>query len=82
LRLEADEAVWQKWDMIAEQFPEIMALSVADRRLLAYEILDEPENREFDDAMEKLLDARFAEYEKDPSKAITWEEFKRRLGKA
>jgi putative addiction module component (TIGR02574 family) len=68
--------------MIAEQFPEIMALSVGDRRLLAYEILSEPENREFDEAMEQLLDARFAEYEKDPSTAITWDEFKRRIAKA
>ncbi len=68
--------------MIAEQFPEIMALSVADRRMLAYEILEEPENRAFDDAVEKLLDERMAEYERNPSTAVPWDEFKKRLGKA
>jgi len=66
--------------MIVEQFPEIMALTAGDRRLLAYELLDTVEGEEpaTDPAIVELVERRFAEYERDPSTALTLEEFKRR----
>ena len=72
--------------MIVEQFPEIMALSVEKKRVLANELWEQVESSgeltETDLAIGELLDQRFAEFEKDPSTAVRWEDLKKRLGKA
>lgn len=71
--------------MIAERIPEIAQLSIAEKLQLANELWDEVEHREaevpFDQAVLELLERRSAEFAKDPASAVTWEEFKRRLGK-
>ena len=71
--------------MIADRIPQLAELTVEEKLLLANELWDEVERREkeipFDDAVLKLLERRAADFQQDPSSAVTWEEFKRRLGK-
>ncbi|MBL9145720.1 MAG: addiction module protein [Verrucomicrobiaceae bacterium] len=72
--------------MILERFPEIMAFSIEQKRALADELWEEIDKSEgvseVDLAIGELLDQRFAEYEKDPSTAVRWEDLKKRMGKA
>jgi len=71
--------------MIAEQIPAIGKLSARDKYLLANELWEEIASDEaslpFDDAVVALLEERRQEYLKDPSKVISWEELKAKLGK-
>lgn len=69
--------------MIAEKIPVVQSLSLREKLLLANELLDEVEAAwkdapPADSAILALLNRRFAEYERDPSTAISWEQFKTR----
>lgn len=72
--------------MIAERIPELKKLSTEEKLLLANELWADVEKRQeeapFNDAVVKLLNQRTEEFHKDPQSAVTWEEFKRRIGKA
>jgi len=72
--------------VIAERIPEIANLTAEEKLLLANELWAEVENRQesipFNDAVVQLLDQRSEEFLKDPQSAVTWQEFKRRIGKA
>lgn len=71
--------------MIAERIPELEKLSTEEKLLLANELWADVEKRQeeipFNDAVVELLDRRTAEFHKDPQSAVTWEEFKRRIGR-
>jgi putative addiction module component (TIGR02574 family) len=72
--------------MIAERIPEIANLTSEEKLLLANELWADVEQRQedipFNLAVVQLLDQRSEEFKKDPQSAVTWEEFKRRIGKA
>ena len=66
--------------MIAEQIPAVAALSLQEKWLLANELIREVEEHQDElpsppEVME-LVQKRFDEYERDPSTAMTLEEFK------
>jgi putative addiction module component (TIGR02574 family) len=65
-----------------EQFPALQKLSVEEKWLLANELWSEVEERQEElpvsEEIVALVERRFAEYEKDPSTALTLEEFKQR----
>ncbi len=68
--------------MIVEQFPAVKGLSLEQKWLLANELWDEIEEQQQTLATSpeiiSIVEQRFAEYERDPSTAMTLEEFKRR----
>ncbi|MEM9480985.1 MAG: addiction module protein [Verrucomicrobiota bacterium] len=72
--------------MILEKIPEISKLSPRDKYILANELWDEVEASQssipFDDAMVELLEKRYEEYLSDPTKVISWEDLKAKLGKS
>jgi putative addiction module component (TIGR02574 family) len=69
--------------MIAEQIPGVKELSLQEKWLLANELWDEVEEhqQELPTSAEimAVVEERFADYERDPSTAISLEEFKRRF---
>lgn len=69
--------------MIAEQIPAVTELSLQDKWLLANELWDEVEEHqeELPSSPEiiAIVEQRFAEHERDPSTAMSLEEFKRRF---
>jgi putative addiction module component (TIGR02574 family) len=68
--------------VIRETIPQLQALSPADRFALAVELWDEvvanPESLEVTDEQLAELDRRYALYQFDPTKVITWDEAKLR----
>jgi putative addiction module component (TIGR02574 family) len=69
--------------VIKDTIPQLNTLSPADRFALAVELWDEfvanPESLEVTDEQLAELDRRYALYQSDPTKVITWEEAKSRL---
>lgn len=69
--------------MIAEQLSAVNQLSIEEKWMLANELWNEVE--EHQDELKNspeivaLVEKRFADYERDPSTAMTLEEFKRRF---
>lgn len=70
--------------MIAEQFPAVKQLSIDDKWMLANELWSEVEEHQEElttnPEIVSLVEKRFAEFERDPSTAMTLDEFKRRFG--
>jgi putative addiction module component (TIGR02574 family) len=66
--------------MIAEQIPALTGLNLQEKWQLAVELWDEvdalQEQLPTDDALLKIVEQRFADYDRDPSTAMTLEEFK------
>jgi putative addiction module component (TIGR02574 family) len=69
--------------VIKETIPQLKTLSPADRFALAVELWDEviahSETLEVTEQQLAELDRRYAVYQSDPTKLITWEEAKSRL---
>ena len=69
--------------MIADQIPAVKQLSLRDKWLLANELWEEVEEHQQGLATSPeimaVVEKRFAEYERDPSTAMSLEEFKRRF---
>ena len=69
--------------MIAEQIPALGKLSLEDKWLLAPELWDEVEQRQSElpttPEVQQIVEQRFAEIERDPSTAMSLDEFKRRF---
>jgi putative addiction module component (TIGR02574 family) len=69
--------------MIAEQIPAVSKLSLEEKWLLANELWDEVQQHQDEittsPEIEKIVEQRFADFERDPSAAMTLEEFKRRF---
>jgi len=70
--------------MIVERLPSVQALSPRDKYLLANELWEEIAADEtsipFDDAVVALLVQRYREYLEDPTRLISWEALKLKLG--
>lgn len=70
--------------MIVEQIPALNQLSLQDKWLLANELWEEVEEHQSELhsslEIEALVAERFADYQRDPSTALSLEEFKRRSG--
>jgi len=71
--------------MIIDRLPELKRLSPSEKLRLAAELWGEIEEHQqdinIDEAMFQLLETRFSHYEENPSTAVAWEDFKRRIGK-
>jgi len=69
--------------MIAEKIPAVSQLSVDEKWMLANELWDEIEEHQEQVSTSPdilaLVQKRFEDYERDPSTAMTLEEFKRRF---
>jgi putative addiction module component (TIGR02574 family) len=69
--------------MIAETIPALKDLSMEEKWLLANELIDEVESHQQElpssEAIRAIVEQRYAEYEKDPSTALTLEAFKLRF---
>ena len=69
--------------MIADQIPAVKQLSLRDKWLLANELWEEVEEHQQGLATSPeimaVVEKRFAEFERDPSTAMSLEEFKRRF---
>ncbi|HSI13242.1 MAG TPA: addiction module protein [Chthoniobacter sp.] len=69
--------------MIADQIPAVKQLSLQDKWLLANELWAEIEERQQElptsPEIMSMVEQRFAEFERDPSTAMSLEEFKRRF---
>ncbi len=69
--------------MIVETLPAIAALSLEQKWSLAVELWDEVDERQAElpanPAILKIVEERFADFERDPSTAMTLEQFKRRF---
>ena len=69
--------------MISEQIPALRKLSLEDKWLLATELWNEVETSQHDlpspPEIEAIVEKRFADFEQDPSTAMTLEQFKRRF---
>ncbi len=69
--------------MIAEKFPALKQLSLEEKWLLANELIDEVEDQQAalptPEAIRNIVEQRFADYERDPSTALTLEAFKLRF---
>jgi putative addiction module component (TIGR02574 family) len=70
--------------MIVEQIPAVNQLSLRDKWLLANELWEEVEEHQSElpssPEIKELVAQRFADYERDPSTALSLDEFKRRFG--
>ncbi|MDI1311087.1 addiction module protein [Prosthecobacter sp.] len=66
--------------MIAEQIPALTGLNLQEKWQLAVELWDEvdalQEQLPTDDALLKIVEQRFADYERDSSTSMTLDEFK------
>lgn len=69
--------------MIAERIPAVKELSIQDKWLLANELWDEVEEHQeawpSTPEIIAIVEQRFADHERDPSTALSLEEFKNRL---
>lgn len=69
--------------MIAEQIPAVKNLSLEDKWLLANELWNEVEKHQkklpTSPEIMAIVKQRFADHERDPSTAMSLEEFKRRF---
>jgi putative addiction module component (TIGR02574 family) len=69
--------------MIAETLPALTGMSIEDKWTLAVELWDEVTERQQElptnQAILDVVEQRFADYERDPSTAMTLEEFKRKF---
>ena len=69
--------------MIKETIPELQTLSPAEKFALAIELCDElasnPDEIPVTDEQLNELDRRFEEYQRNPEKAVTWENVKARI---
>ena len=69
--------------MIAEQIPEVGKLSLEDKWLLSTELWEEVEQKQSllptAPEIQQIVEQRFAEFERDPSSAMTLDDFKRRF---
>lgn len=69
--------------MIAEKLPAVAGLSIEEKWNLAVELWDEVSERQDElptnQAIIDVVEQRFADYERDPSTALTLEEFKRKF---
>jgi putative addiction module component (TIGR02574 family) len=69
--------------MIAETLPALTGMSIEDKWTLAVELWDEVSERQQElptnQAILDVVEQRFADYERDPSTAMTLEEFKRKF---
>ena len=69
--------------MIADQIPAVKQLSLQDKWLLANELWEEVEEHQqkltTSPEIMAVVEQRFAEFERDPSTAMSLEEFKRRF---
>jgi putative addiction module component (TIGR02574 family) len=67
--------------MIAEQFPGVKQLSLQEKWQLANELWQEVEEHQQElptrPEIRALVEQRFAEYDKDPSTAMSLDDFKR-----
>ena len=65
--------------------PEVQRLSSEEKLRLAAELRGEIEGKQneigVDESVYTLLKKRFAEFEDDPATAVTWQDFKRRVGR-
>ncbi|MEM9017436.1 MAG: addiction module protein [Verrucomicrobiota bacterium] len=69
--------------MILERFPELASLSIEEKQTLFEELGREiaaSDNGEPDPEIVQMLEERWKEHEKDPSKAVTLEDFRQRIG--
>ena len=68
--------------MISDKLPELSGWTIEEKWNLAVELWDEVSERQeelpTDSSILEIVEKRFAEYEKDPSSAMTLEEFKRK----
>jgi len=71
--------------MIAEKFPAIHSLSAEDRLILANELWESVESEEssipFNESVESLLKQRFEHFRENPDTTVSWEDFKKSIGK-
>jgi putative addiction module component (TIGR02574 family) len=71
--------------MIAESIPTLKSMPMRDKYLLANELWDEIEANEsaipVDDKVIAAIEERYENYLRDPSRLISWETLKERLGK-
>jgi putative addiction module component (TIGR02574 family) len=69
--------------MTLEEHPDLQRLTAQEKLELAYALWADPEVQQLespvDEALKAELDRRWAEYERDPSTASTWEEVEARL---
>jgi putative addiction module component (TIGR02574 family) len=69
--------------MILDKLPAIAGLSIEDKWTLAAELWDEVSERQQElptnQTILDVVEQRFADYERDPSTAMTLEEFKRKF---
>ncbi len=69
--------------MIAETLPALTGMSIEDKWTLAVELWDEVSERQQElptnQAILDVVEQRFADYERDPSTALTLEDFKRKF---
>ena len=69
--------------MIAEKLPALAGMSLEDKWTLAVELWDEVSERQQElptnQAILDVVEQRFADYERDPSTAMTLEDFKRKF---
>jgi len=71
--------------MIVERIPEIAELTRDEKRTLVSELWEEvlaDNDSPTDEAIERLLKARMAHYEKNPASSMTWHEFRSKWGLA
>ncbi len=71
------------FDMVSDKLPGLTGLSIEEKWNLAFELWDEVSERQeelaTDPAILDVIEKRFADYERDPSTAMTLEEFKRKF---
>ena len=70
--------------MVAERFPELSELSIEEKRDLISDLCDDIANQEAarpDPTIVEILEKRWENHSKDPSGAVTLEEFRRRVGR-
>lgn len=69
--------------MIAEQIPAVAGLSLHEKWQLAVELWDEVDIRQEElpitPALLDIVEKRFADYERDPTTAMTLDEFKQKF---
>lgn len=69
--------------MIAEKLPALTGLSIEEKWNLAVDLWDEVSERQDElptnQAILDVVEQRFADYERDPSSAMTLEQFKRKF---
>jgi putative addiction module component (TIGR02574 family) len=70
--------------MIAETIPELGKLTPQEKLILAAELIGEyeatPQDTPHDAAIGRLLEARMEEYQLNPDKALSWEDFRKKWG--